>query len=93
MTFAALTRDGAYSVTAWAEDNSSPGNRATVRYSFVRDGIAPTFTVSKSQSNIGNTQATRVTVSVGGTRRVAGNKRDLSQIQPRADTFGLMEGT
>ena len=62
-----LTKDGAYGVTALAEDNANPGNRTTVRYSFVRDGLAPTFTVSKSQSNIGNTHAATVIVTVGGT--------------------------
>ena len=62
-----LTKDGAYRVVAVSEDNSYPGNRTGVNFSFTMDGLPPSFTVSKSQSNIGNTQATRVNVSVGGT--------------------------
>ena len=48
-------------------DNSTPGNGSRIQWAFVRDGLPPTFTVSKSQSNIGNTQARQITVSAGGT--------------------------
>ena len=82
-----LTKDGAYRVTAFSEDNSSPGNRTRVNYSFTRDTKAPTFTVSKSQSNIGNTQATRVTVSVGGTISDA-NGIDRAELSIRSKASG-----
>ena len=62
-----ITRDGAYSVTLVPVDWAVPGNQTPIDYSFTLDGRAPAFTVSKSQSSIGNTQATQVTVSVAGT--------------------------
>ena len=67
VTSGAFPKDGAYRVTADIYDNASPGNGSRVPWSFTRDTEAPTFTVSKSQSSIGNTQATTVIVSVGGT--------------------------
>ena len=60
-------RDGAYTVHADVWDRATPGNVSRIEWAFVRDGLPPTFTVSKSQSNIGNTNARQVTVSVGGT--------------------------
>ncbi|WP_419167239.1 Ig-like domain-containing protein [Candidatus Palauibacter sp.] len=67
LTSSAFPRDGAYRATADIFDNAYPGNGSRVAWSFTRDTKAPEFTVSKSQPDIGNTQATRVTVSVGGT--------------------------
>ena len=68
-------------------DDVEPGNGGQITYSFIRDGTAPTFTVSKSQSNIGNTQATRVNVSVGGTISDA-NGIDDAELSVRTHVAG-----
>ena len=83
-----LTKDGAYRVTAFSEDNSSPGNRTRVNYRFTMDTKAPTFTVSKSQSNIGNTHATTVIVSVGGTISDA-NGIEAAELSVRSPAAGV----
>ena len=83
-----LARDGTYSVRAQVWDDAEPGNGGQITYSFTRDGTEPTFTVSKSQSNIGNTQATRVNVSVGGTISDA-NGIEAAELSVRSPADGV----
>lgn len=64
---AGLRTDGSYSITALVQDGASPRNSTAVPFSVTVDSKVPTFSISKSQSDIGNTSATTVTVSVGGT--------------------------
>ncbi|WP_420441528.1 hypothetical protein [Candidatus Palauibacter sp.] len=58
--------NGRHTVTALVPDNASPPNYAVTSFTFIRDTKAPTFVVSKSQSDIGFTNSPSVLASVGG---------------------------
>ncbi len=58
--------DGDYSVTVEVLDNASPMNKSSHTFEYTLDTDAPTFTIDKSQADIGLTNAEAVTVEVGG---------------------------
>ena len=59
--------NGAKTVTVSVSDGAMPANSASYSLSFGYDTKAPTVSISKSQSSIGQTGASSVTVSVAGT--------------------------
>ena len=95
-------RDGLRNVTVEARDGATPVNTARGSFSFVRDTEEPTFTLSKTQSDINAQSATAVTVSIGGTISDANVIRS-AELQLRrvgtgqtcatADTLPRREGT
>ncbi|WP_428275821.1 hypothetical protein [Candidatus Palauibacter sp.] len=60
-------KDGTYSVKVLVSDRAVPPNRTLRTFNYTRDSEPPTFTISRSQSDIGLTRAAAVTVAVGGT--------------------------
>ena len=59
-------KDGAKTVTVAISDGAEPANVAGYQLAFGLDRTSPALSISKSQSNIGQTGASSVTVSVGG---------------------------
>ena len=59
-------RDRKYVVVAEVRDQAMPPNYANAIFTYTRDSEAPTVSLSKSQSDIGNVGTSTVTVSVGG---------------------------
>ncbi|WP_428275811.1 hypothetical protein [Candidatus Palauibacter sp.] len=66
-TAAGEASNGAKTVTVTVSDGATPANTASYSLSFGYDTKAPTVSISKSQSDIGQTGASSVTVSVAGT--------------------------
>ena len=60
-------KERAYTVVVEVHDRATPANVAGHVFRYVRDATPPSFSVSKSQADIGRTQAPSVTASVGGT--------------------------
>ena len=64
---AAADRERRHVVNVEVRDNAVPPNLGNVSFAYTRDSKAPTVSLSKSQSDIGNVGTSTVTVSVGGT--------------------------
>ncbi|WP_419862122.1 hypothetical protein [Candidatus Palauibacter sp.] len=64
---AAADREQRHVVNVEVRDNAVPPNLGNVSFAYTRDAKAPTVSLSKSQSDIGNVGTSTVTVSVGGT--------------------------
>ena len=84
---AVIAEDGAKSVRVTVSDGATPANEASYTLDFGFDTKAPTYSISRTQGNIGRTGASSVTAAVEGTVSDANNieTATLRLLRPNAE--------